>query len=154
MIRAIDIGFEQIYKAAQEITDRETIFVFTSDNGAAIRFRAWGTLDSGSKFGSSTGCNYPLKGQKSSINEAGSLKFLESIFFILILESQFSNFLSLTSEKGGVRVPLLVTSTKRKLKPVKTILNHAIDWFATVLELAQFKDGFEVPHLFVIVPYK
>ena len=73
MIRAIDIGFEQIYKAAQEITDRETIIVFTSDNGAAIRFRAWETLSwARSKFDSNTGCNYPLKGQKSSINEAGS----------------------------------------------------------------------------------
>ena len=42
---------------------------------------------------------------------------------------------------------MLVTSTKRKLKPVRTILNHSIDWFATVLEFAQFKDGAEVTHM-------
>ena len=35
MIRAMDLGVEQIYKAAQEITDRETIIIFGSDNGAA-----------------------------------------------------------------------------------------------------------------------
>ena len=90
MIRAIDIGFEQIYKAAQEQTDRETIIVFTSDNGAAARFRPWGIAEKfTSKFHTNTGCNYPLKGKKSSINEAGSLEFLQSIFFILILESRF-----------------------------------------------------------------
>ena len=73
MIRAIDIGFEQIFKAAQEQTDRETIIVFTSDNGAATRFRPWGISEKfTSKFHTNTGCNYPLKGQKSSINEAGS----------------------------------------------------------------------------------
>ena len=88
MIRAIDIGFEQIYKAAQEITDRETIIVFTSDNGAAARFLEQIPAIP-SKFHSYTGCNYPLKGQKSSLNEAGSLKFLESIFLILNLESRF-----------------------------------------------------------------
>ena len=46
-----------------------------------------------------------------------------------------------TSLQGGVRIPLLVTSTRRELKPVKTVLNHAIDWFPTILELAQTKDG-------------
>jgi len=37
-----------------------------------------------------------------------------------------------------------VTSTKRELKPVKTVLNHVIDWFPTILELAQSKDGASV----------
>ena len=36
MIRAMDLGVEQIYKAAQEITDRETIIIFGSDNGATV----------------------------------------------------------------------------------------------------------------------
>ena len=53
------------------------------------------------------GCNYPLKGKKSSLSE------------------------------GGVRIPLVLTSTKRTLKPKKTLLNHSIDWFATILDLAQ-----------------
>ena len=43
--------------------------------------------------------------------------------------------------QGGVRVPLLVTSTRREVKPVKTILNHVIDWFPTILELAGIKDS-------------
>ena len=72
MIRAVDIGVKQIYKAAQEQSDRETILVFTSDNGAATKFRPWDTRKPfpNSKFESATGCNYPLKGQKSSLNEA------------------------------------------------------------------------------------
>ena len=45
------------------------------------------------------------------------------------------------SKKGGVRVPLLMTPTRRGMKPVKTVLNHVIDWFPTILELAQTKDG-------------
>ena len=72
MIRAMDIGIEQIYKAAKEISDRETIIVFTSDNGAAFRYIPEGRgIPLESKFNSATGCNYPLKGRKSSINEAG-----------------------------------------------------------------------------------
>ena len=35
---------------------------------------------------------------------------------------------------------MLLTSTRRKLKPTKPILNHSIDWFATILELAQAKN--------------
>ena len=67
------------------------------------------------------GCNYPLKGRKSSLSE------------------------------GGVRIPLLLTSTKRKLKPTKTLLNHSIDWFATILDLAKAKipeniDGVSLAH--------
>ena len=76
MIRAMDIGVKQIYEAAQQQTDRETIIVFTSDNGAATRFTIWkpkplfvyGRKDENV---SATGCNYPLKGKKSSLNEAG-----------------------------------------------------------------------------------
>ena len=76
MIRAMDIGVKQIYEAAQQQTDRETIIVFTSDNGAATRYTVWkpkpffvyGRKDD--KV-SATGCNYPLKGKKSSLNEAG-----------------------------------------------------------------------------------
>ena len=77
MIRAIDIGVKQVYKAAQEQSDRETILVFTSDNGAANRLRWW-KIDGdikpfpNAKYHSQTGCNYPLKGQKSSLNEVGS----------------------------------------------------------------------------------
>ena len=73
MIRAMDIGIKQVYEAAQEQSDRETILVFTSDNGAATRYRPWGSLKPfpNSKFYSATGCNFPLKGQKSSLNEAG-----------------------------------------------------------------------------------
>ena len=73
MIRAMDIGVKQIYKAAQEQTDRETIIVFTSDNGAAQRYREWSDIKKfrDFKFASATGCNYPLKGAKSSLNEAG-----------------------------------------------------------------------------------
>ena len=73
MIRAMDIGVKQIYKAAQEQTDRETIIVFTSDNGAAQRFREWSDIKKfpDFKFSTATGCNYPLKGSKSSLNEAG-----------------------------------------------------------------------------------
>jgi len=73
MIRAMDIGIKQVYEAAQEQSDRETILVFTSDNGAATRYRPWGILKPfpNSEFYSATGCNFPLKGQKSSLNEAG-----------------------------------------------------------------------------------
>ena len=74
MIRAIDIGMEQIYQAAQDITDRETIIVFTSDNGATTRYRPFGNNSiepRKSKLHSYIGCNYPLKGKKSSLNEAG-----------------------------------------------------------------------------------
>ena len=76
MIRAIDIGVKQVYKAAQKQSDRETILVFTSDNGAANRLRWWKidgniTPFPNAKFHSQTGCNYPLKGQKSSLNEIG-----------------------------------------------------------------------------------
>ena len=46
-----------------------------------------------------------------------------------------------TSSKGGVRVPLILTSTTRELKPVKNVLNHVTDWFPTILELAKAKDG-------------
>jgi len=46
-----------------------------------------------------------------------------------------------TIGQGGVRVPLLVTSTRREMKPVKTTLNHVIDWFPTILELAGMKDS-------------
>ena len=38
MIRAIDLGVKQIYKAAQENTDRETIVIFASDNGGANNY--------------------------------------------------------------------------------------------------------------------
>ena len=77
MIRAMDIGVKQIYKAAQQQTDRETIIVFTSDNGAAMRFQAWSHQKAfaDAKFSSATGCNYPLKGKKSSLNEAGFESF-------------------------------------------------------------------------------
>ena len=111
MIRGMDIGVEQIYNTAQDITDRETIIIFGSDNGGATMFQQWaiGTQYAG-KMKSLTGCNYPLKGKKSSINE------------------------------GGVRVPLLLTSTKRQLAPIKRILNHSIDWFATMLELAKVEN--------------
>ena len=69
----MDIGVKQVYKAAQEQTDRETIIVFTSDNGAAQRYREWSEIKKfqNFKFSSATGCNYPLKGAKSSLNEAG-----------------------------------------------------------------------------------
>ena len=81
MIRAMDIGIEQLYKAAQEITDRETIIIFTSDNGAAERYRPWGEIinTGGDKSYSSTGCNYPLKGRKSTLNEPGFSQFKNSI---------------------------------------------------------------------------
>ena len=77
MIRAMDIGVKQIYKAAHEQTDRETIIVFTSDNGAAMRYVAWSHPKPfpDAKFSSATGCNYPLKGKKSSLNEAGFQSF-------------------------------------------------------------------------------
>ena len=65
------------------------------------------------------------------------------IFAVTVL-----NFLK-TSWQGGVRIPLLVTSTRRELKPVKTVLNHAIDWFPTILELAQTKDGDPVLNWFL-----
>ena len=73
MIRAMDIGIKQVYEAAQEQSDRETILVFTSDNGAATRYRAWSSQKpfANAKFYSATGCNFPLKGKKSSLNEAG-----------------------------------------------------------------------------------
>ena len=111
MIRAMDIGVEQLYKTAHEITDRETIIIFGSDNGGATGFIQWSTPPSfAGKMKSLTGCNYPLKGRKSSLNE------------------------------GGVRIPLILTSTRRQLAPMKRILNHSIDWFATMLELAQVKN--------------
>ena len=59
MIRAIDMGIEQVYNAAQQKTDRETIIIFGSDNGGVTAGRH------------PLGCNYPLKGGKSSINEFG-----------------------------------------------------------------------------------
>ena len=34
MIRAVDMGIEQVYNAAQQLLDRETIIIFASDNGA------------------------------------------------------------------------------------------------------------------------
>ena len=73
MIRAMDIGIKQVYEAAQEQSDRETILVFTSDNGAATRYRASNSQKpfANAKFYSATGCNFPLKGRKSSLNEAG-----------------------------------------------------------------------------------
>ena len=37
MIRAIDIGVEQLHNAAQQQLDRETIIIFGSDNGAQPR---------------------------------------------------------------------------------------------------------------------
>ena len=91
MIRAIDIGVKQVFKAAQEQSDRETILVFTSDNGAANSFLWWksdGDMKPfpNAKFHSQTGCNYPLKGQKSSLNEAGSQN-LPKFFEILNLYS-------------------------------------------------------------------
>ena len=46
-----------------------------------------------------------------------------------------------TSSKGGVRVPLILTSTKRELKQVKNVLNHVTDWFPTILELAKAKES-------------
>ena len=49
-----------------------------------------------------------------------------------------------TNWQGGVRVPLLVTSTRREMKPMKTTLNHVIDWFPTILELAGIKDSASV----------
>ena len=111
MIRAMDIGVEQLYKTAHEITDRETIIIFGSDNGGATGFIQWAAPPSfAGKMKSLTGCNYPLKGRKSSLNE------------------------------GGVRIPLILTSTRRQLAPMKRILNHSIDWFATMLELAQVKN--------------
>ena len=66
MIRAMDIGIKQVYEAAQEQSDRETILVFTSDNGAATRYRAWSSQKpfANAKFYSATGCNFPLKGKK------------------------------------------------------------------------------------------
>ena len=114
MIRAVDIGVEQIYKTAHEIIDRETIIIFGSDNGAAtssIRLESdGGTISVGSSTNSITGCNFPLRGKKSSLSE------------------------------GGVRIPLLLTSTKRQLASVKRVLNHSIDWFATMLDLARVKN--------------
>ena len=35
MIRALDMGIEQVYNAAQKL-DRETIIIFGSDNGATV----------------------------------------------------------------------------------------------------------------------
>ena len=113
MIRAIDIGVEQIYKTAHEIIDRETIIIFGSDNGAApasIKWKKDGGTVRAKNSRAITGCNFPLRGVKSSLNE------------------------------GGVRIPLLLTSTKRQLAPVKRVLNHSIDWFATMLEFAQVKN--------------
>ena len=114
MIRAVDIGVEQIYKTAHEIIDRETIIIFGSDNGAATssirRESDGGRITVGLSTNSITGCNFPLRGKKSSLSE------------------------------GGVRIPLLLTSTKRQLASVKRILNHSIDWFATMLDLARVKN--------------
>ena len=99
MIRAIDIGVKQVYKAAQEQSDRETIVVFTSDNGAEKRFQCtWCRKTIGpitpfpnAKFHSQIGCNYPLKGQKSSLNEVGSqnLSNFQNFEFILALRNEF-----------------------------------------------------------------
>ena len=103
MIRAIDIGVKQVYKAAQEQSDRETILVFTSDNGAEKRFLCTWCRESHSrtpfpnaKFHSQTGCNYPLKGQKSSLNEVGSQNLSNFRNFELILTVRnevFENYL-------------------------------------------------------------
>ena len=40
---------------------------------------------------------------------------------------------------------MLVTSTKTKLKPIQTVLNHPIDWFSTVLDLANVDNRLALP---------
>ena len=77
MIRAIDLGIEQLHQAAKTLT-RETIIIFGSDNGAtssALRY-AKGFSNGYQRIApdhdkSFNGCNYPLKGKKASLSEGG-----------------------------------------------------------------------------------
>lgn len=54
-IRIVDMGIEKLYNEAAKL-DRETIFIFTSDNGGAD---------------ASDACNYPYRGGKSRFEEGG-----------------------------------------------------------------------------------
>ena len=55
-VRAVDMGIEKLFKEAAKL-DRETIFIFTSDNGGAPQ--------------EYDGCNFPYRGGKSKFEEGG-----------------------------------------------------------------------------------
>ena len=68
MIRSVDEGMERLVQAARNQT-RETIFIFTSDNGAVAYEKTTNKKR--------TGCNYPLRGFKGRMD----IGRLNSVFF-------------------------------------------------------------------------
>ena len=104
----MDREIKKIIETSQTL-DRETIFIFQSDNGAASHYYGpipgsiWGRTDE------PRGCNYPFKGYKDTLFEGGTLS------------------------------PSFIYSTKRRYqKPKVSDMIHIIDWFPTILDLAGY----------------
>ena len=103
---------QQIKKLIEtsETLDRETIFIFQSDNGAASHY--WGPIAGQKKWGETVaprGCNYPYKGYKDTLYEGGTIS------------------------------PSFIYSTKQRYqKPKVADMFHIIDWFPTILDLAGY----------------
>ena len=104
----MDREIKKIIETSQTL-DRETIFIFQSDNGAASHYYGpipgsiWGRTDE------PRGCNYPFKGYKDTLFEGGTLS------------------------------PSFIYSTKRRYqKPKVSNMIHITDWFPTILDLAGY----------------
>ena len=88
-----------------KLLKRETIFIFTSDNGAITWFN-W-SWTSGQR--ERTGCNYPYKGQGSPSRVTLDIS-VNSLYRKVISIKGIKSDLT----EGGTKVPTFVYSTKRK----------------------------------------
>ena len=89
---------------------RETIFIFTSDNGAITWFN-W-SWTSGQR--ERTGCNYPYKGQGSPGDS--NTWCIPYTVYVNSLYRKVISIIGIKSDltEGGTKVPTFVYSTKRK----------------------------------------
>ena len=112
-VNQIDTAVRQIYQQAKKDVKRETLIVFMSDNGGAVKKFGGGRSpdNTGHEYDDEESlpraCNYPFKGFKNSLFE------------------------------GGILSPSFLISTARKFS--RTRFNfpfHIIDWAPTFLDFA------------------
>lgn len=112
-VNQIDTAVRQIYQQAKKDSKRETLIVFQSDNGGAVKKFGGGRspdkseVDYDELASQPRACNYPYKGFKNSLFE------------------------------GGVLSPSFIISTARKFSRSRfNFPFHIIDWVPTFLDFA------------------
>ena len=128
------LAMQKIVNESKKL-ERETIFIFQSDNGGAVN--EFGSKDG--KFGKSMtprACNFPYKAEWS-LDDVNKFNFpLNQILNVTMIS--FKGFKN-TLYEGGTLSPSFIYSTKRQFanKKVEDIV-HIMDWFSTILDLSGY----------------